>query len=89
MSSDGLVLWDSLTNASATAGVGTDVVDYTNVGLCQGSCACSPIISSGWFAGKVAGLVEGPSPEVFLSACSSKLVRRATLSFREFNSSWK
>jgi len=29
MSLDGLVLWDSLTNASATAGVGTSVVDCT------------------------------------------------------------
>jgi len=42
-----LVLWDSLANASATTGVGTGVVDCTNAGLCQGSCACSPIISSG------------------------------------------
>jgi len=34
MLSDDLVLWDSLANAFTTAGIGSDVVDYTNVGLC-------------------------------------------------------
>jgi hypothetical protein len=33
--------------------------------------------------------LQGPSLEAFLSVCSSKLVRRATLTFRDSNSSWK
>jgi hypothetical protein len=38
---------------------------------------------------KVTGRLEGPSPEAFLKVCSSQLVRRATLVFRDSNSYWK
>jgi hypothetical protein len=37
----------------------------------------------------VTGRLEGPTPEVFLNVYLSKLVRRATLVFRDSNSSWK
>jgi len=93
MLSDDLALWDSLANAFMTAGAGAGVADYTNAGLCWGSWLCSLILSSGWaIVGiwlKVTDWLEGPSPEVFLSVCSSKLVRWATLVFRDSNSSWK
>ena len=41
------------------------------------------------FEKKMTGRLEGPSLEAFLSVCSSKLMRRATLAFRDSNSSWK
>jgi len=43
-------------------------------------------VARGWT--KIAGWLEGPSPEVFLNVCSSKLVRRATFALRDSNSSW-
>jgi len=91
MLSDDLALWDSLANAFMIVGAGAGVADCTNVGLCWGPWPCSLILSSGWaIVGiwlKVTGQLEGPSPEVFLSVCSSKLVRRVTLVFRDSNSS--
>jgi hypothetical protein len=75
-----------------TVRAGASVDDCTNAGLCWGFWPCSLILSLGWVVVrvwlKVTGRLEGPSPEVFLSVCSSKLVRRATLVFRGSNSSW-
>jgi len=91
MLSDDLALWGSLADASMTVGVGAGVADGKNVGFCYGSWPCSLILSSDWtIVGawlKVTGHLEGPSPEVFLSVCSSKLMWRATLVFRDSNSS--
>jgi len=93
MLSDDLALWDSWVNALMTIRAGAGVADYTNAGLCWGSWPCSLILSSGWAIVRVwlkmTGRLEGPSPKVFLSVCSSKLVRWATLVFRGSNSSWK
>jgi hypothetical protein len=48
-----------------------------NAGLCWGSWPCLPPISSGWVVvgvwTKMIGRLEGTSPELFLSICSSKL----------------
>jgi len=90
---DDLVLWDSLVNGSMTTGAAGGGIECTNAGLYGGSWSCSLNVSSGWaVAGgwtKIAGRLEEPSPEVFLNVCSSKLERRATLAFRDSNSSWK
>jgi len=90
---DDLVLWDSLAKGSMNAGAGADGIKWTNAGLYIGSWPCSLIISSGWAIAeggtKIAGRLEGPSPTAFLSVFSSKLMRRATLAFRDSNSSWK
>jgi len=48
MSSNDLVLWDSLANSSIITRAGAGVADYTNAGLCWGSWPCSPILSLGW-----------------------------------------
>jgi len=90
---DDLALSDSLANTSMTVRAGAVITDCTNIGLCWGSWPCSLIISSGWAVFgvwlKVTGWLEGPLPEVFLNIYSSKLVRLATLVFRDSNSSWK
>jgi hypothetical protein len=48
-----------------------------NAGLCWGSWPCLPLISSGWVDvgvwTKMIGRLEGTSPKLFLSICSSKL----------------
>jgi hypothetical protein len=88
---DDLALRDSLANAFMTVRAGASDVDYTNAGLCWGSWPYSLILSSGWTVVgvwlKMTGQLEGPSPEAFPSVRSSKLVRRATLVFRDSNSS--
>jgi hypothetical protein len=72
---DDLVLWDSLANASTTARAGTDVTGCINIGLCWGSWLYLFVLSLGWAVVKVwtkiAGQLEGPSLEAFLSVCSS------------------
>ena len=91
--SDDLALWDSLANASTIVGASAGVADCTNIGFCWGSWPCSLILSSSWTVVgawlTVTGRLEGPTPEVFLNVYLSKLVRRATLVFRDSNSSWK
>jgi hypothetical protein len=76
-----------------TVRAGAGVADCTNAGLGWGFWPCSLILSLGWAVVrvwlKVTDRLEWPSPDVFLSVCSSKLVRQATLVFRFSNSSWK
>jgi len=86
ISLDDLIIWVSFMNVFMIMGAGTGVINCTNAGLYWGSWACSPITSSGWVAvwfwTKMAGLLERPLPKALRSAYSSKLVRWATLNFK-------